>query len=176
MDFRAQIKPPLIHTYGTFMVTAHGSREQFYWYLNLKHQTWRADRYSQMNWLSLRTKQFKASGQWPLISEESVKQTSMHKKTWRSEDVTAWGAMNRRIIDRSVKELQMDVEVWKSTTSTEDAISHGAEQLDLSNSNVNPSPGWVFLTKPTISLLLSCDNRMKDECKCRINPVSRECY
>ena len=49
--------------------------------------------------------------------------------------------MNRRIIDRSVKELQMDVEVWKSTTSTEDAISHGAEQLDLSNSNVNPSPG-----------------------------------
>ena len=33
---------------------------------------------------------------------------------------------------------------YLSTVAMEDEISHGAEQLDLSNSNVNPSPGWVF--------------------------------
>ncbi len=134
------------------MVTAHGSREQFYWYLNLEHQTWRADRYSQMNWLSLRTKQFKlkfkASGQWPLISEESVKQTSMHKKTWRSEDVTAWGAMNRRIIDRSVKELQMDVEVWKNTVSNVEArhlqLQNAVENLQVELEGWKVRAAWVL--------------------------------
>ena len=43
--------------------------------------------------------------------------------------------MNRRIIDRSVKELQMDVEVWKSTASNVEArhlqLQNAVENLQV---------------------------------------------